>query len=310
MSTDPVSKILDPHFAGAGARELIKLVSPVLRELINHGTHVFERCQTASDALGGVDEDIAPFTLYRTVLEMTDGVDELFKQSCSLASVPLIRTSFEATLAIDYINAKDSARRGLCWVYVDALERLRMYELIRGNPSDEFQRAWKKEFGTDLTEPPDLERDIKNMESMLALPHLHDMAVEYKQNKAVTKRRPQWYALFGGPKNLRLLAEHVDRKAEYIWLYKQWSIVSHAGSASPFLASFSNGAPAFKGMRSPGDIPHLAQVAMLLMLRATKQILRRYRSDEDIGPWYRREIEPGFNRIINATFVEHVIEES
>jgi len=64
--------------AVATARDLIDVVCPLLRELVNNGNSP-RRCQIGP---GGDEENLqlAPFTLYDNILEMGDGVEVLFAQ--------------------------------------------------------------------------------------------------------------------------------------------------------------------------------------------------------------------------------------
>ena len=121
----PNLKVLDRDFSRAGALEVIEMACPILREVVNHATNVYLRCQHApfSD-LGEVDEDAAPFSLYHMVMEMTDGLEELLSQSCVVPAMPVLRASFEAGLGLDYVLQKDAKVRSLCWMYVYAEKKL------------------------------------------------------------------------------------------------------------------------------------------------------------------------------------------
>ncbi len=174
MPTEPNRKVLDPDFAKAGAREIIDECCPLLREVVNHASHTFLRCQFATDALGGVDEDVAPFALYRIVTETTDGIEVLVRESCGFAAVPLLRTSFEATLSLEYLNQRDSAQRGLTWFYVHHADKLRLAKLMcaRFESGKAYAHAWTREYRAPHPEPERIESTINNLEEVRRNTHL------------------------------------------------------------------------------------------------------------------------------------------
>ena len=69
MATSPLKTVLDRDFARVGAKNAIEITCPLLRELVNHATNVFQRCQAAQEVPIGQDEDIGPLCLYRMVME-------------------------------------------------------------------------------------------------------------------------------------------------------------------------------------------------------------------------------------------------
>ena len=116
MPTEPFQKIIWREMSIAQARPSIEVASPLLVELVNHASNALVRCQTAAPPKGNVD--VAPFALYKHIIEMTDGVQVLMSQSCSWASVPLVRTSFEALMSMEYIfeSAENYALRSMSWL--------------------------------------------------------------------------------------------------------------------------------------------------------------------------------------------------
>jgi len=312
MPTEPNQKILDPDFAKAGAREIIDDCCPLLREVVNHASHAFLRCQFATQALGGVDEDVAPFALYRIVTETTDGIEVLLRESCGFVAVPLLRTAFEATLSLEYVNRGDSARRGLTWFYVQHADKLRLAKLMcaRFESGKTYAEAWQREYGAPHPEPDRIESTISNLDEVLRKPHLAAIAAEYDRlRRSRAGRRPHWYTLFDGPTDLRHLAILMTRETDYDFLYRYWSGIAHAHDVSAFLTSLSDGTPAFRGMRYPGDLMQVAQLAVIFQVRATRLMIERYRHGEDLSRWYLAEVKPQLERLAATTFIPHVIEE-
>lgn len=311
MPTEPLKKILDRDFAKAGARDFIELASPLLRELVHHATHAFERCQVASDKMGGVDEDIGPFCLYRTIMDSVDAIDELVRESCGLGTQPVIRTAFEAVVSLEYVNGDDSARCGLAWFYAYLLNRKRTYELLKSTtPSGRtFAAAWERQFGAAFQEPRDVDKAIANLAGLLSKPHFAPIACEFKRMRKKIKRLPRWYSLFGGPENLRALAKSANREADYDFVYRYWSSIAHAHDASSFLTRCTDGSPAFWGMRYPGGLPQSALLAATFLLSATRSMLKRYCQSEDMASWYKDEIKPSMDRLRKTEFEVNALEE-
>ena len=87
MPTEEYKQLLDRGAAMSRAAPLIDAAAPLLTELVNHASVAFRRCTAASDNLGGENEDLAAFILYRHIIELIDGVDTLFRSSCVDASI-------------------------------------------------------------------------------------------------------------------------------------------------------------------------------------------------------------------------------
>ncbi|MCA1554180.1 MAG: DUF5677 domain-containing protein [Chloroflexi bacterium] len=68
--------------------------------------------------------------LYLHIIEMTDGIEALIAESCPIPAIPLVRSSFEARLSIEYILKADYQRRSLAWLLVYAHYRLNGYESL------------------------------------------------------------------------------------------------------------------------------------------------------------------------------------
>jgi hypothetical protein len=110
------------------AKNIIDVASPLLQELVNYGTNAYVRCGTS--ASGKENEDVAAIILYLQIVEMTDGIEALVSQSCPAPAIPLVRSSFEALLFLDYILELDYVRRSLSWLVGYVHNRLDSYALL------------------------------------------------------------------------------------------------------------------------------------------------------------------------------------
>ena len=123
VPTDAHPNILDRDIAHVSARPAADTVSVLLREVVNHATMALVRCEGAG--CGEENVDLAALFLYRHMIEMTDGVDVLVLESAVTPAVPLLRSVFEASLALEYI-LEDSGKykeRALSWIAYYAIRR-------------------------------------------------------------------------------------------------------------------------------------------------------------------------------------------
>jgi hypothetical protein len=295
MPTAPLESILYRELSKAQAKPDIELASGVLQELVNFASNALVRCATSTE--GEENEDLAVLSLYRHIMEMTDGVEVLISESGVTPAVPLIRSSFEALISMEYI-VEDDARyltRSLAWLVDYVHQRLHLYESL--DPSTSRGQEFRQALNQDNTVKtiaiplqPSVKQAIGNLQDLLAKPQLAAIHLELTQLKGQRK----WYRLYAGPDNIRELAHHVGRGAQYDFLYRYWSRVSHAHDFAPFIASTPDGRPAIRGIRDPSDLKNVANFAASFMLGATRVLIGKFRPGEDIRTWYVRDVRPGY----------------
>ncbi len=306
MPTDPLQSILYRDLAKVAAREVIERSSPLLTELVNYGTNALVRC--TSSVHDEPNKDLAVLFLYRHMIEMTDGVETLISAACPRPAIPLLRSSFEAWLGILYILEEDYDRRSLAWLAHYARVRIASHELY--DVTSEKGKAFAQAVRADPYTRGMLMRQetsararevIERMRGLLALPQMSEVEAEYTRLRGPKNRHPEWYELWGGPHNLRDLAEHLKKLGMYDLLYRRWSRVSHAHDFEVFLKGTNEGA-VMRPLRDPGavaeDVREVAQFASSFMLDATRRLLKRFRPREDLGPWYVREVRPRYLQLL------------
>jgi len=295
MPTKPFEPLLYRELRKIEAKEVIEIASPLLQEEVNYATNAFQRCQASST--GAKDEDLPLLVSYLHVIEMTDGIEGLVSQSCPIPAIPLLRSSFEALLTIDYILEADYQRRVFAWLVCYVRERLSEYEMF-----DHSHPRGKEFFATLATDEaskymklpsfPNLAQAIQNLKSLLINnPNYQVADSEYQSLKSRLRRKPNWYSLFGGPSNLRELARYLSRGAQYDILYRYWSRVTHADDLSRFLAKTDEGYLAIKPIRNPEELKNVSRIASTFILDATRKMLGKFRAGElaSFGRWYVRE---------------------
>jgi len=309
MPTDPLESILYRDFAKVQAKEIIDLACPLLQELANYATNALVRC--ASSAKGQANEDLAVLFLYRHVIEMTDGIEVLISQSCAIPAIPLVRSSFEALLSIEYIAESDSkyVTRSLSWLASYARTRLRLYESL--DPSTDMGQQFRESLQKDKTiqhfampDPGKTQKAIANMKKLLARTQFEIIEQEFGRLKSSKKGQPEWYSLFGGPSNLRDLARHLKRHAQYDFLYRVWSRTTHAQDFSPFIERTCEGQGTIRGLRDPSGLKDVANFGSYFTLEATRTMLKRFRPGEGIAPWYLKEVRPRYVRLFTNSPID------
>lgn len=298
MPTDSLQSILYRELATANAKPLIQIASPLLRELVNFGTNALVRCATSTK--GKVNEDLAVLSLYRHILEMTDGVEVLISQACAMPSIPLVRSSFEALISMEYIVQSDTeyVRRSLSWLVGYMHQKIEMYERL--DPSTtrgaDFQKAIQQDESVpSLLLPPKTEIDkvVNNLSGLLSDPQFASI----NQDFLSLPGWKAWYRLYGGPNDLRELSYRVGRSAFYDFMYRYWSRVSHAHDFGPFIAKDPKGRGVIRPIRDPQELKEVANFAATIMIAATRKLITKFRPDETIANWYKRDVRPLYTQL-------------
>lgn len=271
-----------------------------MQELVNYGTNAFKRCETS--AAGNENDDLAVLMLYLHIIEMADGVEVLISQSCPVPAEPLVRSIFEAMLSIEYILEANYVQRSLSWLAMYVHNRVDSYEsLDLSSPRGQlFQKALdddKSAKNVTLPTQVKVQAAIANLQHLLARPQFQSIEAEIRLQNKLLKRKPQWYQLFGGPKNLRELARHLKREAQYVAFYGHWSSISHAHDVSRFIGKTPDGGGRLKILRDPSGIHGITLNAATMVLNATRLVLGKFRPEENIASWYKREIHERFSAV-------------
>lgn len=302
MPTEAHNTVLDRDLSIVAARPLIDVASPLLRELVNNATWVLVRC--LHEASEETDQHAAPLALYRQIISSLDAIEVLVSQSCAESAIPILRSSFEALLALEFILEDETTyrSRSLAWLVNYTRRRINLYDTIdvSSDKGKDLQSALNTDpilFQVQLLSKDQAEPNRLNLEQLLGRPHLMHVASKFDAHRKKHHRLPSWYSLDGGPPNLRELAKRLRREAQYVLLYKQWSLTVHAQDLQSLLALTQSGEPALARLRDPGDINHATAVGHRIILDATNLILSKFRPGEDTNEWYAREIEPYLRRL-------------
>lgn len=303
MPTDAHQDVLYRELSIIQAREILAEVTPLFEELVNNATHILLRsANTPTSPEKNVD--LAPLALYRHILEMTDAFTVLIESSVSTPTIPIIRSIFEASLSLEYILQGQELykRRSLQWLANYARNRLRLYETMveDSERGKEFKTIVEKDRTINSLPqfpPVEINKAIKMMESFLERDQFRAIQTEYSSVSKI-RRNPTWYSLYGGPQNLKNLADALEKNAQYEILYRFWSRVTHAQDFSDFLVKSWDGQPGIKGIRDSSKLIELSKFGATLMVEATRLMLLKFRPGEDFSRYYVREVQPRFIKLI------------
>ena len=307
MTTDPLKRILDRDFSNVQVKEDIKKSSELLREIVNYSTNLYARCIESSERS---EEDSVIFNLFHHMIEITDGIEVLLSQSCIKSSIPLLRSLFESLLYIEYIlkNEELFEKRARSWLYFCCLDRIEFNSNLdlSTNTGIKFEKALQNDKLLKNIQPEvqnKAKERIKKTNKYLSSPIMHEIEIEYKRLKKKAGR-VKWYQLFSdndpedkkdlGLKNLYELSKYLNREADYLFHYSDWSSTLHCYSLDSYQAK--NGKIFIKRMRNPVTIKfkEATNYAAQFLLDAIKVIMGKYRPDENIQIWYEQEIDDKF----------------
>jgi hypothetical protein len=228
---------------------------------------------------------------------MTDAFEVLISNSCAYPTIPLLRSTFEALISMDFILEENRffKQRSLCWLVVNIHDRINTYESLipSTDRGKSFQESIKKDKSIQDFQNIDESRvnpAIQNLQNFLSKPQLQTIETEYYLYRKTHKKYPKWYSLFGGPENIQSLAYHVNRFAQYDFLYRYWSRVTHAHNFYPFINVSKDGQSGIRGIRDSSMIKEVTRFSLTFMIEGTRLILNKFRPTENFAKYYVEEI--------------------
>ena len=286
-----MSQFIDRRAAKTDISDFADLSSALLQRLVDYSADAQERCWRSRSA----DPDVygAPIALFRHVIQSTDAIEVLISNSCVDATIPLLRSSFEATLGLRYICTDDAERRALAWLCADIHADMRWLDsLITPRVSDELLAVLPSDALADAQDEKD------RIRATLDTPIMSEVLEEYKNRGGATKD-VRWYSLFGGPAHLGQLAGRLEWADYYETLYKAWCRNTHGNQSVYTTLKRTDAGHAIRSIRSMNDRHHVVLRAAEFMQAALESFMRRYRGgEEDVRKqWYSSEIDPIRERI-------------
>ena len=300
MPTSPIETILNRDLSRVNAKELIDRFCPLLDEITNYGTNLYKRATAQKPEL--LTPDGVPYLIYLHVLEMTDATSEMLRQSTVSPAIPVVRATFESTLALDYLFEADTTNRATAWLVAYLTEQLEWINMMLGTEKagKQLHEAMQTDtVGVNINLSPYAAIATKqktDLEALIAKPELAAAVTERAEiiRKNPRNQYPNWYNSFGGPINLRGLSKHLNREAQYLVLYKAFSGVAHGQNLRRFITRTASSDPLVRLLRDSSDFHQLASIAVTLALRCTRILSEHEKEKDQFTKWYAAEIRPGF----------------
>ena len=237
----------------------------------------------------------APVVLFRHIIEITDAIDVSLSNACVYPAKLMLRGSFEAMLAVQYICEENVERRALAWLYNDVRDRMRWHEKVRDQEiSDTLAQKLDDEVSKQI------EEELQRFQVILDASYMQEVMSEVQQQR----RYRRWYSLWDGPTNLWELARHFDWLDDYELLYRRWSSEAHAsGGLRKTFHLGDDERQSVAPIRSPVDMIEVASSARTFLLHALLAIIDRFRPGEEArrAEWYKTEIRPLVQRLRNTS---------
>jgi hypothetical protein len=215
---------------------------------------------------------------------------------------------FEALLAIEYVT-QDKAKtrsRALAYLYQVELGRRRFYLSQDANTpegkafresiaNDPYASQWKP------LDKPDLGKRVNEIDALLDRADFKEIAEEYRRTKKAHGRN-HWYSLYGGPRNIRELADLLKRGAWYAILYKELSERGHSVDTIDRILTHNASGPAARSLRDPTEFNSTVSFAISFAVEAARFLIGYYRPDEEpmFAKWITTEIMPNWKKIPNT----------
>ncbi len=294
-------KLLDRDLSLAITAEVRRVAGPVLREVVDQGLAVFQRCSATAK---GKDEQIGVLFPFMHVVEMLDGVEVLLAAAAVAPAQVVLRAAFEAFLTVEHVTERESERRAAAYVVADIHKRIHGLERLdlKTPRGKQFAASMAKDKHGANVSIPNLEDRSESRDGyhkLLEEPHLSEANEEYERTRARLKKHPPFHALWNGPQSLEQLATVLGRPGEYDLMYRQWSNTAHGTDLQRQLRG-ADGQPAIERVRNGEGLVTTYLHSLTMGLNAIHQLLSHYRPDELktlYEHWYAEKIRPVYIRL-------------
>lgn len=273
----PHERLLDREAGRHGNAEYLATLDEALSGLINEATWIFSRVWESN--AGDLTAEIVLLIL-RHIMEMADAVHILLLQSATRPAQVQLRSMFEGMLYLEFILEADSDRRARAYMVGSRLHYLRFAKrLLKGS---EARKQFLKEVETDPLVSDEMlatwisdSVEVEAAEAYLEGDELGDVYAAFPRKKV------HWYqALEGKPSDLRALAIHLNKGAQYI-LIDGWSRAVHPDTIPAQIdTSDDPNSRRVRTFRDGGDMSNTATAAARILRLSVEMVLKRFRPTE------------------------------
>jgi hypothetical protein len=285
-------------------RIIPEVISPWMQEVINYATNFYQRCQTSKECAS--DECFPSLASYLHIIQMTDSIEVLISHGCPEPAKLLLRSSFEAGLAVGYLLKTDLKRRSLSWMVKNILDQIEQFENLDASNLEAKDLNKLKHLGIDeiagLPQMSGHSEVITKLKESLKRPGYSEVYAEYQACVTPRRRYPEWYSLFKGPYNLKQLAKHLNKDDIFQSLYASWSRMSHVSDTLHLTLPLEDGTSVLGPIRNPLSSVDVGVMAASILLETTKLLTSKYKPYESTKyeKWFGKDILPTQVLLIKA----------
>lgn len=301
--TEPIFELLNRRDEQPEIEKLLSDFSSLIEEAVNFGTHILKW----EVELIGSDENVPIGLTLRHILDLLDSVSVLVRNSCADPCKLILRGALEAQLGLEFILQNDTKKRSLAFLVCNYHNDLKLLLKVKPGEQGYDQLLSKMEAdrsipkGIKLPKFPNLENNIDNLKSLLAMPHYIQAEKEYQVLIKKGFKNPNWFQLFNGPRNIEQLANTLKRQALYEVLYRGWSSSIHGTDViKSKLHQTLDGNVEIIQLRHLKDVQMITQITVTLAIMCYQVMIdKRIPSHaQDFAKWYLT-IQKDYRKITN-----------
>lgn len=311
MPTKPISIILPETIEPKEYRELLTLISSTLTEIVSYGTQVVHWA-AYNPRFKKPDLDVPLLMLSRHTLELADAMTVLVNNSMINPSKVILRTIFECLLYIKYITAEKSEDR--CRAYLVCYIKNKKNEYLKFVKGSAIHMQFKKKIEDDslikdgydpFSLPMEhlLKLKLDNLDEWIKHPIFKDAITEYnRMKKQNDRRKPPWYLLYDGARNIEELANKLNLSYLYEILYRHWSEYTHA---SDVITGNLADNKSFYSIRNGFDATTVGSFSISLLIDCYKMLVEFIVPEmmPNFRTWYLNEIRSPLLKINKTRLV-------
>jgi hypothetical protein len=280
-----------------------------IEKTVFYGTRIFCSCVDSTEERE--DDVLPPVMLFRHFLELADSIPHLIRVGIVDPCVVVQRAMLETLLAFEYMLQADTKRRCFAYLVCELHRRLEVVDSWDPNTDAGKQalRAIKGDKYTVDVPLPALQEVSPRRDSLraqLQSPRYQEAETEYQRLKAMTKRRPKWFALFDGPHSIEDLAARVGSSGLYEVFYRLWSGVAHSTHIVEGRVTNAQGHPAILALRQPINAQRTASMSLSMAIRLYTVALDYFcpTTKREFQDWYIQHLRATYRRLAG----DHIIE--
>ncbi|HIP49531.1 MAG TPA: hypothetical protein EYG92_11280 [Lutibacter sp.] len=290
-------------------KPILDFFSKTIDNAVNFGTNLI-KWDIERKLVG--DEHLAPIMFFRNILEITDGISILIKNSSIDTCHTLQRSLIENILALKYLLETEDTFKNRSLSYMVWLTHKDLKICEKFDETTQSGKQLKNELLKDeligdnhsikKTEQFDILK--KNSIELLELPIYKSIDTEYVRTNGI-KKNPNWYTLYDGPKNIEGLAKHLKMHATYEIYYRYLSGKVHATSVlkKKIVQDKDTNMASIIQIRDYDDVQLATHNALIFILMAIIEYKKRVpEKSTDFKNWYE-EFRIPFKEIGNRNFL-------